>query len=87
MIDLNAILAKNRDATFYIRVKGNGWKQHLILDQDVLIVDRSASPAPGKLAIVVEEGAFLVQRLPKDANAEYECTLWGVITYIIHAVS
>ena len=85
-IDLNAILSKNRDATFFIRVKGDGWKSLMICDQDVLIVDRAAKPVPGKLAIVVAAGAFSVQRLPKNSVEAQEFMVWGVITYIIHAV-
>lgn len=84
-IDLNEELSIHKDATFYIRVKGNSWKDFAILDNDVLIIDRSLTPGFRGLALVVEEGSFNVLRIPFDKNQE-PCVLWGVITYIIHDV-
>ncbi|MFI8378089.1 S24 family peptidase [Leeuwenhoekiella sp. NPDC079379] len=85
-LDLNLILTKNRDATFFIRVKGDGWVEHTIRDQDVLIIDRSINATVGKLAVVVRDGDFKVERISKLTEADNEVVLWGVITYIIHAL-
>ncbi|MGO4910928.1 S24 family peptidase [Leeuwenhoekiella sp. W20_SRS_FM14] len=85
-LDLNLILTKNRDATFFIRVKGNGWSEYTIRDQDVLIIDRSLHAALGKLAVVVRDGDFKVERITKLTEKDSEVMLWGVITYIIHAL-
>jgi DNA polymerase V len=82
-IDLNEELSIHKDATFYIRVKGNTWKDFTILDKDVLIIDRSLTPGFEDLALVVQEGSFKVIRVPFDKEQE-SCVLWGVITYIIH---
>ncbi|MEP0265781.1 S24 family peptidase [Dokdonia sp.] len=82
-IDLNEELSIHKDATFYIRVKGDAWKDFMILNKDVLIVDRSLTPHFEDLALVVEEGVFKVIRIPFDKHQD-TCTLWGVITYIIH---
>lgn len=84
-IDLHDALVTNRDATFFIRVKGNDLENIQIYDDDVLIVDRSLSPRSNQLAVVVQEGAFLVRELQLD-TLESDCELWGVITYIIHKV-
>ncbi|MAW94992.1 MULTISPECIES: S24 family peptidase [unclassified Leeuwenhoekiella] len=85
-IDLNRILTKNRDATFFIRIKGDGYREYQILDKDVVIVDRSLPPHPGKLAVVVEDGNFKIQRLVSNLKDREELTLWGMITFIIHDV-
>ncbi len=82
-IDLNEELSIHKDATFYIRVKGNTWKDFTILDKDVLIIDRSLTPSLEDLALVVQEGSFKVIRVPFDKEQE-PYVLWGVITYIIH---
>lgn len=44
---------------------------------DILVVDRSITPAKGKLVIAEHEGDLRVMRHPV-AEA------WGVVTYIIH---
>ena len=80
MIDLNKELSSSRDATFFVRVKGDTWKEYNILDQDVLIIDRALHPSQGKLALVVTPDGFDVQRI--DTNKTVE--LWGMISYIIH---
>ena len=85
-IDLNSILTTNRDATFFIRITGNGWKTHHILDKDVLIIDRAAPAKAGKMALVVIDGNFKIERIPNSTAEEFEFTIWGVVTFIIHAV-
>ena len=80
IIDLNKELSSSRDATFFVRVKGDSWKSHNILDKDVLIIDRAQVAQEGKLALVITEEGFDVQRI----NASKPIELWGMISYIIH---
>lgn len=82
-IDLHKELTIHQDATFYIRVEGNEWKPYNILHKDVLIVDRSLRPNFEDLALVVQDATFKVMRIP-FGGCKDTCTLWGVITYIIH---
>lgn len=84
-IDLHDELVTNRDATFFIRVKGDILENIHIFDDDVLIVDRSLTPRSNQLAVVVQEGAFFIREL-QLGTLDSECELWGVITYIIHKV-
>lgn len=84
-IDLNEELSIHKDATFYVRVKGDTWKEFLILDKDVLIIDRSLQPRFDDLALIVQDGGFKILRIPFDKEQE-TFVLWGVITYIIHCV-
>lgn len=82
-IDLNQELTHTKEATFYVRVSGNHWKQYQIYEDDVLIIDRSLYPKPSSLILVVAAGEFLIKRVD-TVNEPY--TLWGVITYVIHKV-
>ncbi len=84
-IDLNQELVVNRDATFFVRVDGNAFQEHTILDKDVLIIDRSLSRNFDALALVIKDGEFKIQRIPFGFSEE-EITVWGIITYIIHYV-
>lgn len=80
MIDLNKELSSSRDATFFVRVKGDTWKAFNILDQDVLIIDRALEAESGKLGLVITPEGFDVQRIARNETVE----LWGMISYIIH---
>lgn len=83
-IDLNAELIKNPSATFYVRVIDNSFSDLDILENDVLIVDKSLTPKNNQLAVIVKEDAFQIERI--DTNSKEEIQLWGVITYVIKAV-
>ncbi|HPE82688.1 MAG: peptidase S24 [Aequorivita sp.] len=82
-IDLNQELVVNRDATFFVRVDGDTFKEHNILNKDVLIIDRSLPWNFDTLALVIQDGEFKIQRIPFGFSEE-EFTVWGIITYIIH---
>ncbi|OAB78830.1 S24 family peptidase [Cochleicola gelatinilyticus] len=84
-IDLHKELIYNQDATFFIRVDGDAYKEFKILNKDVLIVDRSLSPSQNRLVLVTENGTFKVKRVVTQTEEE-TCIFWGVITYIIHNV-
>lgn len=82
-IDLNQELITNRDATFYVRIDGNAFKEFNILNKDVLIIDRSLSANFNVLALAIQNGEFVVKRIPIEFSEE-EFMVWGIITYIIH---
>ncbi len=82
-IDLNQELVINRDATFFVRVDGNAFVEHNVLNKDVLIIDRSLTASFDSLALVIQDGAFTIKRIAFGFSEE-EYTVWGIITYIIH---
>ncbi len=82
-IDLHNELVTNQDATFFMRVSGKDLEYFQIFDKDVLIVDRSLSPKNNNLAIVVQEGEFVIKEV-QIQKLDTEYVLWGIITYIIH---
>lgn len=81
-IDLNKELIHNKDATFFVRIEGNEWTTLGIKNGDVLIIDRAISPRKNMLVLIVEEGAFTIQRMPD--SKENEICIWGIITYVIN---
>lgn len=62
-IDFNKEYIKNKDATFYARVKGNSMKNAGIFDGDVLVIDRSLEPQNDKIAVCVIDSEFTVKRI------------------------
>ena len=80
-IDLNKELIHHKDATFFVRIEGDEWLKLGIKNGDVLIIDRSFFPKGNQLILVVEEGAFNIQRMPHGATQEI--CVWGTITYVI----
>ena len=83
-IDLNAVLVRNSEATFYIRVIDDAAVALGIDREDVLIVDKSLTPKSNQLAVVILDGSFQIARMKNDY--ENEIKVWGVITYIIKSV-
>lgn len=70
-IDLNKVLIKNPDATFYVRVDGHSMKDAGIDHGDLLVVDKSLSPQNGKIAVCYIDGEFTVKRLKVEKNCVY----------------
>lgn len=62
-IDFNEEYIKNKDATFYARVKGDSMKNAGIFDGDLLVIDRSLEPLNDKIAVCVINGEFTVKRI------------------------
>lgn len=83
-IDLHKELMHNQDATFFVRVVGNGYKEFGIYHHDVLIVDRSLPRKFGRKALVTAEGEFKIVQLEKPSD-QTEFVVWGIITYVIHS--
>jgi DNA polymerase V len=62
-LDLNEYLVPHQEASFFVRVKGHSMTGAGIFDGDLLVVDRSIEPAPGKIIIAVVDGELTVKRL------------------------
>ncbi len=59
-LDLNRYLVKHPAATFFLGVKGDALLDAGIRPGDLLIVDRSIDPAPGRVVVAVVNGEFTV---------------------------
>jgi DNA polymerase V len=67
-LDLNRHLVANPAATFYVRVSGNSMTGVGIFSGDLLVVDRSLEPGPGKIVIAVLNGELTVKRLHMEGD-------------------
>lgn len=56
-IDLVALLRLDRAASFVFRVSGQSMIDAGIYDDDVVVVDRDATPVSGRIVIAVVDGA------------------------------
>ena len=72
-LDLNEHLIKTPAATFFVRVQGESMKGAGILDQDLLVVDRSLTPKSGQVIVAVIDGEFTVKRFKKTGGRLFLC--------------
>ncbi|MGV1017954.1 MAG: LexA family protein [Fluviibacter phosphoraccumulans] len=79
-LDLNEHLMPRKEATFLVTVSGDSMIGVGIHNGDILVVDRSLTPANGKVVIAVLDGQFTVKTLEKKrgkirlmpANPDFE---------------
>ncbi len=62
-IDLNEQLIRHPGSTFFLKVSGESMTEAGIHDGDLLVVDRSLDPRPGRVVVAVLDGAFTLKRL------------------------
>jgi len=67
-IDLNKTLIKNKDTTFFAKVKGHSMKNAGINDGDLLVIDRSLAAQNNKIAVCQIDGEFTVKRVKIEEN-------------------
>jgi DNA polymerase V len=67
-LDLNRHYIKNPAATFFVRVTGDSMTGAGIHNGDLLIVDRSVEPTPGRVVIAVLNGEHTVKRLHREGD-------------------
>ena len=80
-LDLNAHLIRHPVSTFFLRVGPEVRSGLGVLPDDLLVIDRSISPSPNAVAVVVRGGEMRVERLRASGDEEVE--LWGVATHLI----
>lgn len=67
-IDIVNELIKNKEATFYAKVKNNSMKNVGIYNGDLLIIDKSVEPENDKIAICHIDGEFTAKRIKIEHN-------------------
>ena len=86
-LDLNELLVKRPAATFFVRVEGDSMIGAGIRDKDLLVVDRSITPANGDIIIAAVDGEFTVKTYRTSLKAGKDgrkmgvaggCELWAV---------
>lgn len=64
-LDLHELLIKHPAATFFVRVSGDSMKDAGILNDDILVVDKSLEVREGKIVVASVDGEFTVKRVKK----------------------
>lgn len=64
-LSLDEHLIQHKEATFFVRAKGNSMVGAGIFDGDILVVDKSLTPASGDIVIAVVDGDLTVKRFIK----------------------
>ena len=65
-LDLNELLVQKPAATFFVRAQGESMLGAGIHPNDILVVDRSIEPVPGKIVICALNGELTVKRLERE---------------------
>ncbi|MEQ6917050.1 LexA family protein [Halomonas aquatica] len=102
-IDLHAHVVRRPAATYFVRAEGDSMLGDGIHDGDLLVVDRSLEPLPGRVVVVAVDGEPTVKRLARRGEQTFlvasnpsfapipltgrECEVWGVVTHVIHALA
>jgi DNA polymerase V len=61
---LDEYLIENREATFMLRVGSDSMRSVGILSGDLILVDKSKQPRTNDIVIAVENGGFVMRRMP-----------------------
>ena len=69
-LDLNELLIKNPNTTFFVRSQGDSMIDAGISEGDILIVDRSVDVRSGAIIIAVLNGELTVKRFKKQSNGK-----------------
>lgn len=67
-LDLHKFVVRNEPATFFLHASGDSMIGAGIHDGDILVVDRSITPVPGKVVIAAVDGDLTVKRLVKKGS-------------------
>lgn len=62
-IDLNQEIIKDKEATYFGRVRGDSMVNAGIEDGDLLVINKSLEPKNGKIAVCFIDGEFTVKRI------------------------
>lgn len=98
-IDINKVIIRHPDATFYARVKGTSMMDDFG-DGDLLVIDRSVEWSDNRIALCYVNNEFTLKRIriekdkcylipsnkefkPIEINPENNVIVWGIVTYSI----
>lgn len=80
-LDLNGYCVRHPAATFFVRAGSGARREDGIREGDLLVVDRSIRPAPGRTVLVVRGGEIRMERFRPFAEEDAE--LWGTVAFVI----
>lgn len=81
-IDINNVLVRHKEATFYVRISGDSMAGASILDGDLAVVDRSLEPKDGDFVVAFVDGEptikqFRVEQHPGQSGTRAWLVPWN----------
>lgn len=70
-MSMDEYLIQNKDATYILKVSGNSMIDAGIMPGDMVLVDRSLSPADGNIVIAEVDGAWTIKYFRKKGKSIY----------------
>jgi len=67
-VDLNTLLIRQPEATFFMRIRGTSMRDMGIDDGDYAIIDRSLTPKHGNLVVAIIDNEFTLKQLYQKHN-------------------
>lgn len=67
-LDLNSLVIRHPEATFFARVEGDSMKGEGIEEGDLLVVDKLIQPYDGYLAVAYIDGEFTLKRVRMEPD-------------------
>lgn len=67
-LDLNGLVIKHPEATFFARVEGDSMQDEGIAEGDILVVDKAEEPFDGCLAVAYVDGEFTLKRVRMEQD-------------------
>lgn len=64
-LDLNTFMVQHKEASFFFRVTGESMSGAGILDDDIVLVDRSLNAGHGDIVLAVIDGEYTLKKLFK----------------------
>jgi DNA polymerase V len=101
-LNLHELLVRQPSATFFMRIGSQQYVREGILQNDLLIVDRSLPISAGRLVIAVIDGVMSVRRVvshsgqlclsgttpqPIGGPNTTDASVWGVIAHIVRTLN
>jgi DNA polymerase V len=80
-LDLYNLVSHHPDATFFVKYEGSDLCEFNIFKNDILVIDRSIKPKPGKIATLIKDDEFIIDKI---GNNKTKQEIWGVISFVIH---
>ena len=86
-LDLNRLLAPHPVASYFLRMVSDRLLAEGFKKVDILVIDRSCPPRPGKFVVAETGGEFRVVRYVSRPATGIACGVWGVVTSVIRQLS
>lgn len=61
--DLNQHIVKNKDTTFFAKIRGDSMQGVGMEEGDIVVIDKSLEPTDNKIAVCFLDGEFTIKRI------------------------